>query len=266
MTLATVGNKSTVQVSGTPVEVFSGGSGSGRPLLFLHGGGGFGTYDPTSSPMAEGRTVYAPSIPGFFGTPRPGWIYSITDVAHFTLELARELGLDDYVVAGHSIGGWIAAEMAAMGGSDINGLILIDAAGIRPSNSEIAEVMMVGAATRLQLAFHNPEQVPHYEHFTRELTPVEVTSDHSNREMLSRLAWKPYLHNPSLPHYLTKVQARTLIVWGANDAIIPLECGEIFRGSIPGSQLSIINECGHSPQMEKPDEFNAVVSAFLGRL
>ena len=264
MTLASVGNKLTVQVSGTPVEVFSGGS--GPPLLFLHGGNGFGTFDPTSGPMAERRTVYAPSLPGFFGTPRPGWVYTITDLAHFVLELANELGLDDYVLAGHSIGGWTAAEVAAMGGSNIKGLILINAAGIRPRNGEIAEVFMVGGATRLQLAFHNPEQVPNYEYFTREMTPQEVTVDHSNREMLSRLAWKPYLHNPSLPYYLSKVQAKTLIIWGANDAIIPLECGESFRGSIPGSQLAIIDECGHSPQMEKPDEFNAAVTAFLDRL
>ncbi len=264
MTLAAVGNKSTVQVSGTPVEVFSGGS--GPPLLFLHGGGGFGTFDPTSGPIAERHTVYAPSHPGFFGTPRPDWVYSTTDVAHFTLELVKELGLSNYVVAGHSIGGWIAAEMAAMGGSDIEGLILINAAGIRPQNSEIAEVFMVSGAARLQLAFHNLEQVPGYEYFTRELSSEEAAVEHSNREMLSRMGWKPYLHNPSLPHYLSKVQARTLIVWGANDAIIPLECGEIFRGSIPGSQLSIISECGHSPQMEKPDEFNAVVTAFLDRL
>ena len=264
MTLAAVGNKLTVQVSGTPVEVFSGGS--GPPLLFLHGGGGFGTFDPTSGPIAERRTVYAPSLPGFFGTPRPGWVYSVTDMAHFVLELANELGLKDYVLAGHSIGGWTAAEVAAMGGSNIQGLILINAAGIRPQNSEIAEVLMVGGATRLQLAFHNPEQVPNYEHFTRELTSAEAAMDHSNREMLSRLAWKPYLHNPSLPHYLSKVQARTLIIWGANDAIIPLECGETFRGSIPGSQLAIIDNCGHSPQMEKPEEFNAAVAAFLDRL
>ncbi len=264
MTLAAVGNKLTVQISGTPVEVFTGGS--GPPLLFLHGGNGFGTFDPTSGPIAGRRAVYAPSHPGFFGTPRPDWVYSITDVAHFTLELADALGLDEYVVAGHSIGGWIAAEMAAMGGSDIEGLILINAAGIRPQNSEIAEVFMVDAATRLKLAFYDPSQVPNYDHFTRELTPQESTVDHSNREMLSRLGWKPYLHNPSLPHYLSKVQARTLIVWGANDAIIPLECGEIYRSAIPGSQLAVIDNCGHSPQMERPSEFNAAVTAFLDRL
>ena len=264
MTLAAVGNKSTVQVSGTPVEVFSGGS--GPPLLFLHGGGGFGTFDPTSGPIAQRRTVYAPSHPGFFGTPRPAWLYSITDAAHFTLELVNELGLGDYVLAGHSIGGWVAAEMAAMGGSNIKGLVLIDAAGVRPQTSEIAEVFMVSGATRLQLGFHNPEQVPNYEYFTRERAPDEAAIEHSNMEMLSRLAWKPYLHNPSLAHYLSKVAAPSLIVWGANDAIIPLECGEILRNSIPGSSMAVIDNCGHSPQMEKPDEFNAAVTAFLDRL
>ena len=175
MTLAAVGNKLTVQVSGTPVEVFSGGSGASS-LLFLHGGGGFGTFDPTSGPFADGRTAYAPSLPGFFGTPRPSWVYSVTDVAHFVLELANELGLKDYVLAGHSIGGWTAAEMAAMGGGNIKGLILIDPAGIRPVNSEIAEVFMVGGDVRRQLAFHNTEQVPNYEFFTRELTPEEAAS------------------------------------------------------------------------------------------
>ena len=264
MTLAALGNKSTVQVSGTPVEVFSGGS--GPPLLFLHGGNGFGTFDPTSGPIAARRSVYAPSHPGYFGTPRPRWVYSITDVAHFTLELANALGLEEYVLVGHSLGGWIAAEMASMGGDNISGLVLVNPAGIRPRNSEIAEMFMVSAATRLELSFHDPSQVPNYEHFTREMTPAESAVDHSNREMSSRLGWKPYLHNPSLPHYLSKVEARTLIIWGANDAIIPLECGEMFRAAIPGSQLALINNCGHSPHMEKPDEFNSVVTAFLDRL
>ena len=74
--------------------------------------------------------------------------------------------------------------MAAMGGGNIKGLVLIDPAGVRPVNSEIAEVFMVGGDVRRQLAFHNPEQVPNYEFFTRELTPEEAAVDHSNREML----------------------------------------------------------------------------------
>ena len=103
MTQATASNKSTVTVSGTAVEMHSGGS--GPPLLYLHGTGGFGTYDPTSSPLADRCTVYAPSLPGYFGTPRPGWLYTVNDTAHFLLEMADGLRLDQYVLAGQGIGG-----------------------------------------------------------------------------------------------------------------------------------------------------------------
>jgi pimeloyl-ACP methyl ester carboxylesterase len=264
MTLAKTANQSTVTVSGHDVEMNKGGS--GPPLLFLHGGQGFGTYDPTTGPLAERFTVYAPSIPGMFGTSRPEWLYTITDVAHFTQDLVAKLGLDGYVLAGHSIGGWIAAEMAAMDHHNLKGLVLIDAAGIRPQKGEITEIFMVSGETRLKLGFHDPSQVPDYEYFTAERTSEEAAVLHSNMEMLSRLCWRPYLHNPSLPHYLGGVSTPTLVVWGQQDAIVPVECGEMYAKAIPNATLKAIDSCGHSPQMEKPQEFNAAVSSFLDGL
>ena len=67
------------------------------------------------------------SLPGFNGTPRPAWISSITDITHFAQELVAALGLDQYVLMGASMGGWVAAEMAAMDRHQIKGLVLIDA-------------------------------------------------------------------------------------------------------------------------------------------
>lgn len=264
MTLAASPNSSTVEVGGVPVEVRCGDT--RQPLLFLHGGEGLGTFDPTTGPLADRCAVYAPSHPGFFGTPRPGWVSSVTDVAHFTMELAETLRLRDYILVGHSIGGWIAAEMAAMNSSNIKGLALIDAAGIKPKQGEIAEVFMVSAADRLKLGFHDPAQVPNYDHFTRERTPEEAAAAHSNMEMLSRLAWKPYLHNPSLPHYLTKVKCPTQVIWGRQDAILPLECGELYQQAIPGARLEVIDNCGHRPQMERPQEFLQTLTGFIDSL
>lgn len=264
MTLAKTANQSMVTVSGHEVEMHKGGS--GPPLLFLHGGGGFGTYDPTTGPLAERFTVYAPSIPGFFGTSRPEWLYTINDVAHFTLELVRELGLDDYVLVGHSIGGWIAAEMAAMDNHNIKGIVLVDPAGIRPEKGEITEIFMVSSDARLKLGFHDASQVPNFQAFTAEMTPEQSAVDHANMEMMSRLCWKPYLHNPSLPHYLGGVKTKTLVVWGKQDAIIPVECGEIYAKVMPNATLKSIDNCGHRPQMEKPQEFNDAVTGFLDGL
>jgi len=138
MTLMKTANKSMVTVSGHQVEMHK--AGSGPPLLFLHGGGGFGTFNPTTSPLAEKFTVYAPAHPGFFGSERPAWLYTVVDLAHFYKDMVQELGLENYVLVGHSVGGWVAAEMAAMDHHNIKGLVLIDAAGIRPVNGEIAEV------------------------------------------------------------------------------------------------------------------------------
>ena len=264
MTLGTASNRSTVTVSGTPVEMHSGGS--GPPLLYLHGAVGFGTYDPTTSSLADKCTVYAPSLPGYFGTPRPRWVYTVNDAAHFLMELADGLGLDQYVLAGQGTGGWIAAEMAAMSSRNLKGLVLIDAAGIKPQNGEIAELLMVSAETRLQLYFHDPSQVPNYDFFTEERTPDQAAILHSNMEMLSRLAWKPYYHNPSLPYYLPKIQAPTLVVWGRQDAIFPLECAELYQKAIPNATLSVIDNCGSLPQMEKPEAFNSAVTSFLDGL
>ena len=264
MTTTKTGNQTTVTVSGHEVEMHK--AGSGPPLLYLHGGEGFGTYDPTTSPLADRYTVYAPSHPGFFGTARPDWLYSITDLAHFTKDMAAELGLDGYILVGHSIGGWIAAEMAAMDDHNIKGLVLIDSAGIRPENGEITEIFMVSGETRLKLAFHDPSQVPDYEYFSAERSPEEAVVAHGNMEMLSRLCWRPYLHNPSLPHYLGGVKIPTLVVWGKQDAIIPVECGEMYAKLLPNATLKSIDNCGHGPQLEKPQEFNEAVLAFLDGL
>ena len=81
--------------------------------------------------------------------------------------------------------------------------------------------------------------------------------------MSVRLIWKPYAHDPRLPSLLASVGIPTHIVWGRQDQIIPLECGHMYQKAIPNSQLTIIDNCGHVPQIEKPDEFAKVAIDFL---
>lgn len=257
----TSSNETSVTVGDIQVQMSTGGSGA--PLLFLHGGEGLAGWEPWNTPIGQQHTVYAPTYPGFFGTLRPSWVSTVNDVAHFTLELAQSLGLTQYVLMGHSLGGWIAAEIAAMAQSDLKGLVLVDAAGIKPEEGEITEMFMVSAETRKQKVFFDTSQVPNYEWHNRELTPEEQAVAHANMEMTYRLAWKPYLHNPSLPFYLRKLRIPTLVVWGREDAIIPLECGELYQKAIPNSTLKVIDRSGHQPHIEKPQEFDSAVAAFL---
>lgn len=258
------GTKTTISVGGTDVELFSGGS--GPALLFLHGAGGNAGWQAWHEALAKTYTVYVPSQPGFNGTERPDWVYTITDVAHFNRALVKALGLSQYILMGSSMGGWVAAEMAAMNHESLRALILVDAAGIKPEQGEIAEIFMVSTQTRLKQRFYDPTQVPNYERYTRALTPEEQVVEHTNREMASRLCWRPYLHNLSLPHYLGLVTTPTLIVWGRQDAIIPLECGELYHKALPNATLAVMDHCGHSPALEKPQAFLDAVHTFLNGL
>ena len=260
----TTSNESHIEVAGISMQMFSGGS--GPPLLFLHGAGGNPGWQPYHQALAATHTVYAPSQAGFNGTERPDWVNTITDVAHMNLELVQLLGLDSYILMGSSMGGWVAAEMAAMTHRQLRALVLIDAVGIKPEQGEIAEIFMVSSDTRLKQRFHDPSQVPNYDQYTRQLSPDEQVIEHANREMASRLCWKPYMHNPSLPFYLAKVQTPTLIIWGRQDAIVPLNCGELYEQALPNATLKVIDHCGHSPAVEKPQEFLDAVTQFLAGL
>ena len=264
MTATKSANESTVRVADTDVQMFSGGS--GPAILYLHGAGGNRVWQSFHQALAQSNTVYAPSMPGFNGTPRPSWVSTITDVAHFNLELAQSLGLDRYVLMGHSMGGWLAAEMAAMSSDSLTGLVLIDAVGIRPKQGEITETFMVSADARAALRFYDTSQVPNIEEYTQEMTPEEAALDHANREMASRLCWKPYMHNPNLPFYLAKVNTPTLLIWGRQDAIVPVECADLYHQALGNSTPRVIDRCGHSPQIEKPQEFMDNVTEFLSGL
>jgi len=186
----------------------------------------------------------------------------MTDVAHFYLGFMRVLGLERPSIMGFSMGGWIAAEIAAMRSDRLRGLVLVDAVGIRPRGEPIAEVLMAPPQEVQKLAYYDLSQAPP----EPTLTPEEQAVQWSNREMASRLCWKPYMHNPKLPDYLRLVRVPTLIVWGRKDRIAPLECVEMYHEVLQGSTLHVIDQCGHAPQREKPQEFLEVTVRFLSPL
>ena len=114
------------------------------------------------------------------------------------------------------------------------------------------------------MGYHDPKQVPEYDQiFPESLTQEEQEQAEVNREMAVRVCWKPYMYDLRLPALLARTHAPTRIVWGREDRIVPLECGQLYQKAIPGSDLVVIDNCGHSPQIEKPDEFVKIALDFL---
>jgi pimeloyl-ACP methyl ester carboxylesterase len=81
--------------------------------------------------------------------------------------------------------------------------------------------------------------------------------------MLVRLCWKPFMHEQRLPYLLPRIAQPTLLVWGREDAIIPLECGELYRQGIANARLAVLDACGHCPHIERPQVFADAVVSFL---
>ena len=253
----------TVDVGGVGVHTLKGGS--GEPLLLLHGAGGNSGWLKFADALAEHYTVYYPSHPGYGKSPRPDWLESIPDMAAFYTWYLDTLGLERVRTIGFSMGGWIAAELVATCTNAVGKLMLVGAAGVKPNESEITDIFIISPAQVTELMFHDPSQAPEYQQvYGRELTPEEQLTADLNREMAVRLTWKPYMHDPRLAGGLLKrVNVPTRMVWGRQDRIVPVECGSIYQEAIPGSELVVIENCGHSPQVEKPDEFVKTALEFL---
>jgi pimeloyl-ACP methyl ester carboxylesterase len=251
-----------VEVGGAKVHLLKGGE--GPPLLFLHSIEGNLGWLPWMERIAESATVYAPTHPGFGVSERPELLESVSDMARFYLWFIQEMGLESVSLVGHFLGGWIAAEMATMSPSVLRNLVLVDAAGVRPKNAEIADIFLLGEEETTRRAFHDASSVPGYAGlFERDLSPEEREARVRSREMTTRLSWKPYMYDRSLIWLLQRVNLPTLVVWGADDAIIPVDSGRQIHEAIPGSRLEIVRECGHLPHVEKPDEFSRLVLELL---
>ena len=126
------------EYGGSRLHLMKGGE--GPPLLALHGAGGNPGLMAYHREFAKSFTLYVPSHPGFEKSTRAPWIDSIDAVAHFYLGLMEEMGVDRYSVLGFSMGGWIAAEMAAMCTHSLDRLVISSGVGIRPEEGEIAEL------------------------------------------------------------------------------------------------------------------------------
>src|SRR5215469_12137068 len=104
--------------------------GAGEPLLYFHGASGVTPDDPLLGALAERRHVFAPYLPGYGETEDCPHLRDMLDYTLLGWDLVRAFGLADPVLVGHSMGGMIAAEMAAVAPNDVSRLVLIAPAGL----------------------------------------------------------------------------------------------------------------------------------------
>jgi pimeloyl-ACP methyl ester carboxylesterase len=237
-------------------------AGSGPPVLVLHHDIGRPESSPFDDALARTCRVLAPSHPGYDRSTRPDWMRSVRDVAVVYQWLLGERELArDLTVIGLGFGGWIAAEMATMAPRAFKRLVLVGAMGMKPERGEIADQALVSYIDYVRRGFADQRAFDRL--FGAEPSTSQLEQWDLNREMTFRIAWKPYMYNPSLPHLLGGVATPALIVWGRDDRIVPLECGERYQKALPHARLEIVDGAGHFVDMEKPDALASLVTRFV---
>ena len=235
--------------------------GAGAPLLFLHGASGAGTWLPFMQMLAERYDVIVPEHPGFGSSDTPDWLDTIHDLAYFYLDFLAQLDLDHVHLAGVSLGGWIAAELAVRDTSRLASLTLVGAAGIHMPGVPQRDLFLGSDEQRIRDFFH--DQARAEEMIERLLKPELEDVALKNRIATAKVAWQPRAYDPHLHKWLHRIDVPTLLIWGADDQLFPKDYAFAWQRLIPGSRAVIIPECGHIPNVEKPREFVGALTAFI---
>lgn len=252
-----------IEARGCRIRMMRGGGRGGPPLLFLHGAGGAGVWLPFMDRLAERFDLIAPEHPGFGASDTPDWLDTVHDLAYFYLDFLKDHGLRGVHLVGLSLGGWIAAEIAVRCTARLATLTLVDAAGIHLPGVAQSDPFLRSEEQRIRDNF--VDQAVADAVVARALAPEMEDVNLKNRTTTARLAWQPRAHDPHLPKWLHRIDVPTLVLWGEDDVLFPKEYAAAWARLIAGAEAVVIPRCGHVPNVEKPVEFAAALTAFIAR-
>ena len=256
------GTPETIDVAGRPTVTMHGGD--GPTFVYLHSTLGETTlWLPFYQTWARKFRVLVPTHPGFGQSGGFDRIDTIEDMAFHYVEMFDALGLEEVILGGVSLGGWIAAEFAVRWPERVKKLWIADAPGLWVEEEPLPDLFRIMQdKTRLrELLFHDPgsgiasmviQDKPD------EKTMLQV---YQNMTVLARLVWeRPY--DPKLAQRLRRIQCPTLLIWGDHDKLVPPSYGEAYKKHIEGAELKLIKDCGHLPMFEKEHEFVDTIQKF----
>ncbi len=292
---ATALSETLIDVGDLKVHEVHGGHGS--PVLFIHGLGssGYMEWRFNLATAASRHRVFAPDLPGYGRTDKPRVRYTIDYFARFVESYMEERGLRNASIVGASLGGRIALQLALERPQLTRRLVLVNALGLgrpKPQAAQMAyglvTVPRVGEAvmrfTRSALRRASPRTIRRVAgRFAGTTADLEAMMDDVYLENLRELYEKDEFHNAYLSTIRALIRPRALLggehdvsarlgelqmpvqlIWGANDPLFPLEHATRAHAMIRDCRLTVIEGAGHTPQAERPEEFNRVLHSFLG--
>ena len=241
--------------------------GSGDAVLFLHGwGSDLSVFRAFLDGLSEYYRALALDLPGFGGSGEPPSGWSVSDYADFTADFLSQLEIKKIILIGHSFGGRVIIKLANRENSrgekiDIEKIILIDSAGIRPKKGPIKKMRSVIYKAVKALVSAKAAR----EKFTWLLESWRMrnsSADYRNatqrmRECLVKIVGEDL--TPCLP----SISCPTLLVWGENDRDTTISDARTMERLIPDSGLVILKNAGHYSFLDQSYAFGRVLDSFL---
>ncbi|NLT04929.1 MAG: alpha/beta fold hydrolase [Solirubrobacterales bacterium] len=269
----------TVEIAGAPVNyVDLGEQGERRPIVFVHGlSGQWQNWLENIPRFARERRVVALDLPGFGRSPMPREPITIDFYGRVVAELCDRLGLAPAVLVGNSMGGYVAAEVAIAAPHAVERLMLVSSAGISQREAPRGRVLRVGRlmtyGTRSSTAQRRALAArPGTRHLILSMVvrhPTRLRPD-VTLEGLMKGSGKPGFYDAlttcldyDFLERLPEIGCPTEVVWGRQDAIIPVRDADRFVELIPGSRKVVMEDTGHVAMIERPVTFNDELQRFL---
>lgn len=257
--------RNTAQVDGLTISYLKGGR--GRPLLYLHGLGGWGRWESYHLAMGVSHLVYAPQLPGWAdGSLSSSAPLSVRDYAGLMTQFLDAVEVDTVDLVGHSFGGWVALHMAAAHSQRVAKLVLVDAMGLDAPDAPAADLGAMDEETFLKAAFAQTGEIVIRGDFGGVVEEVrqgqEFQKQWKSREIIAQLVRGQYA-DPELTRKMNTIAADTLIIWGREDGIVPWRHGEALATAIPHARLIVFAGAAHTPMREKRETFQRLVHNFL---
>lgn len=250
------------------------------PVILLHGiGGCVENWADNIPALAQGRRIYALDIVGFGRTDKPQVRFTVPFVTEFVHEFIIAQQIDRAVLVGESMGGGIALYLALQYPRLVEKLVLADSAGLGRevtiylrlfSLPVVGEILTrpsrKGSARTWALLLHDQslitDQRIEKSYQLASLPGAQRCFLSVLRTMINIWGAKSEAYRPILDH-LGEIEMPTLVLWGAQDQFLPVALSHRAMERLPNARLHIFDPCGHVPNIECPQAFNALVTDFL---
>lgn len=263
-----------LRIDGLRVHVIEGGEGT--PLLLVHGLGGPRAWQRVLEALSHHFRVLSVDLPGFGESDPPQRSYASGDYAEFLFNLTCVLEARKIILCGISWGGEIAVRFADRHPDRVDRLVLLCSTGLHhreyAGNRLVARIVQGLLETAVLRSGWLIDRASRRSYYSIESRPAGLCNRFSEdlgkagrRRAFSAAFLDAFQGDPDFSARLSRLTIPALVVWGRNDAIVPMKDALELHRHMPDSRLELIPQCGHSIPLEKPRELVEAILTFNGK-